>query len=70
MKKSITHKKCLVKRLDGRWEWDVLVWTTKMGIFADCIVTSPVGKSFETESEAKSNMNKILKKLGILKIQL
>lgn len=64
-RQPIEHKKAFCKRLDGKWDWDVPVWLTKAGTFADCVIKSPEGKLFDTQKEAAENMKKVLTKLGI-----
>jgi len=65
MTKFITYKRCFCKRLDGRWEWETPVWLTKVGIFADCVIKSTVGKIFNTQEDAEKDMKKVFKKLRI-----
>ena len=59
------HRKCFCHRLDGTWDWDAPVWLNP-GHFADCVIKSPSGTTFDTQEEALKNMNMVLKKLGII----
>lgn len=65
MTKFVSYKKCFCKRLDGKWDWDVPVWLTKAGMFADCVIKSPEGRLFDSQEDAAKNMDEVLKKLGI-----
>jgi hypothetical protein len=67
MTKFVEHKKCFCKRLDGKWTWDAPVWLTKAGMFANCVIKSPEGTTFDTQDEAHKNLLEVLGKLGIIK---
>lgn len=69
MTKFVTHRQCLNKCLDGRWDWAAPVWLTKVGMFANCVIKSPENSLFDTEEKARANMITILTKLGIVKPQ-
>ena len=62
----MSYKKCLNIRLDGKWDWTVVIWLGKSRIFSDCNIKSPVGKTFNTEAEANKDMKKVMKSLGII----
>jgi hypothetical protein len=63
---KMEYKRCFTKRLDGKWDWNVPVWQTPAGMFADCVIKSPEGKLFDSKKEAEKNMKKVLKKFEIL----
>ena len=70
MSKIISYKTCFTLRLDNKWEWYAVVWLTKRGMFADCIIKSPDGILFDSQADARKNMEIILKKFGIHKKML
>lgn len=67
MTKFVEYKRCFCKRLDGTWSWDAPVWLTKAGMFANCVIKSPEGTTFETQEKANENLLEVLTKLGIIK---
>lgn len=64
-KRVLDYKKCFNKQLDGMWTWEVPVWLTKAGMFANCSIKSIEGKLFTSQEEATADMDKVLTKLGI-----
>ena len=66
MKTTIQYNQCFTKTLEGKWTWMVPVWFSKVGMFADCVISSPEGKTFETQALATKHMAEVLGKLEIV----
>lgn len=65
----MTYRQCINKRLDGRWDWIVPVWFSKVGMFANCVIKCPENSLFESEEKARENMLTVLNQLGVIKKQ-
>ena len=66
-KESFYHKKILSKRLNGAWDWEVLVWVGG-GIFADLHIKNPVDSMcgrFNTKKDAERDMKRMIALLGL-----
>jgi hypothetical protein len=66
-KPSYYHKKILSKRLDGCWDWEILIWTTG-GMFADLHIKNPVDGMcgrFNTKKDAERDMKRIIELVGL-----
>lgn len=57
MKKFNKVNKCITKRLDGKFDWFIAVWTNE-SFFARFTIKNVLSKS--TEEEAKKDMNRTL----------
>lgn len=65
MTKHIQIKKGIDKSLKGTFTWWCPVWTTKAGLFANCVIKSPPEKTFDSHEEALYNLDETLWKLGL-----
>lgn len=57
------HRNILLHRVNGKWEWECLIWFTENSTFADACIkgTNP----FNRKVAAIKNMNSVLEKFGI-----
>lgn len=62
--KIVGFRKCFTHRLDDKWEWACPVWFNE-GIFAHAIIKGV--KEFDTEEEARTNMDETMKLFGVTK---
>lgn len=63
--KPFIVKKCVVRRLDGRWDWCAHVWLSDT-MFCDFTISSQnstTGKLL-TEKGVKKEMNRVLERCG------
>jgi len=64
---SYYHKKIFSKRLNGCWDWEVLVWVGG-GMFADLQIKNPVESMrgrFNTKKDAERDMKRMIALLGL-----
>jgi hypothetical protein len=60
--KAESLKVSFTKKLNGRWDWDASVWFGP-SFFAGVVLKSSL--DFETETECREDLNKVLKKFGL-----
>lgn len=58
-------KRCFRKRLDGGWDWSAPVFLSRAGMFAECVVQSPEGRSFNSKKEAEADLKEVFRKLKL-----
>lgn len=59
------HRNILLHRVNGKWEWECLIWFTENSTFADVCIKGTT--NFNRKIAAVKNMDSVLEKFGITK---